>query len=155
MIQRIQTVYLLLAAVLMAMTCVFPVAWLMQSDSSFYNINALGVQAYDMEAYSLDLGGIALMVATAIATIVPFAAIFGFNNRCRQMRWVVYAILLMIVQAALLAVNIYFLMESFPTLRLVPNIGAILPLCSIIFSILAHRAIKRDDDKIRSIDRIR
>lgn len=155
MIQRIQTVYLLLAAVLMALTCVFPVAWLMQSDNSFYNINALGVQAYDMEAYSLDLGGIALIIATVIATLVPFVAIFGFNNRRRQMRWVVYGILFMIVQAALLAVNIYFLMESFPALRLVPNVGALLPLCSIIFSILAHRAIKRDDDKIRAIDRIR
>lgn len=155
MIQRIQTVYLLLAAVLMALTSVFPVAWLMQNDNSFYNINALGVQAHAMEAYSLEMGGIALIVATVLSALMPFIAIFGYHNRRRQMRWVVYAILLMMVQAALLGVNVYFMMQDFPALRLIPNVGAILPLCAIVFCVLAHRAIKRDDDKIRSIDRIR
>jgi uncharacterized membrane protein YwzB len=92
-----------------------------------------------------------LLISNLLLIIVPFWNIFQFRNRKRQ--FVTNRILLLITLGVLLNQCIgYFYIDSNETHQLLVSIVAI---HTIIFVSLANKAIKRDEDLIRSADRLR
>ncbi len=136
MIQRIQTIYLLLAT---AASLGLPAVLSLYSDS-----NGDAVWAKDNLLYLGLFAGSALL---------SFIAIFLYKNRQHQF---VLGRLNIILNFVLLGVLVYqSQILSGGTAVLEKGIGMIIPLVSIVLIALANKAIKRDEDLVKSVDRLR
>ena len=154
MIQRIQSLYLLLVTALMALTLLLPIASFTGSNDEVYTLTAFALTGGGASQSSIWLG-----VILAIAAVVPFITIFLFKNRLLQLRLCAVEIILLLGAVAFIA--IYFWLSGSNALE---DIGvahrqfgwaAIMPIPSIIIMLLAARAIFKDEALVRSLDRIR
>lgn len=154
MIQRIQTLYLLLIAALMAVTLFAPLAWF-----------SGGAEQFGLYAFSLrTVGGesvqptIYMGIVLALACALPLVTIFLFRHRLLQIRLCVVEMVLL-VGAAVLEGVYYFLCsrvfseQAFHVQGFKPAIA--LPLVCLLFAYLATRAIFHDELLVRAADRIR
>ena len=136
MIQRIQTAYMILSAVIIgALYYWFPVI-----------ANELGDVIIDRNE-PLVLGLITGSVVLVLFSILKF--------KKRQLQFVLNR-LNIILNFLLLGVFVYrSLTLSGETLVSEKGIGVLLPIISIVFLAMANKAIKRDEDLVKSADRIR
>ncbi len=154
MIQRIQTVYLLIVTALMAVTLFVPLAWF-GSDAGQFDLYAFSLQTADGEAVQST---VYMGILSALACALPVVTIFLYKRRLLQIRLCVVEIVLLIGAVVMEAVY-YFLSWrvfsdlTFHTQGFRPAIA--LPLVCLLFSYLAARAIFRDELMIRAADRIR
>ncbi|MES2701164.1 MAG: DUF4293 domain-containing protein [Bacteroidota bacterium] len=142
MIQRKQSLWLLLAALLNA-----------------------GAFICDLYKYDTVVNGVTerkglhvtdhfpTLIIALVATLLPFVTIFMFANRKRQMRMTAVSLITTgsFISTALIRVT-----------RITPEpvngsywIGIILPVAAMIFLILAMAGIRRDEKLVRSVDRLR
>jgi len=146
MIQRIQTIFLLLAAIILGITFAFPF------------VRALGPTVFVPFLYDGVYNVVdhpALIVTFAATALLCLLSIFLFNNRPLQMRVTMLSVLLTIVCAGLTIFLFTQLVPMFYALSLRYSAGLFLPLGAILFQILAYRGIKKDERTVRSMDRLR
>ncbi len=136
MIQRIQTVYLLISALLITgLYFWFPVQ-VGKDEEVLFGPNQ-----------PLILG---LIIATITLAVI---SIFTFKKRQHQF---VLNRLNILLHFVLLGVIVYqSLTLSGEILVSEKGIGALLLLISIVFLVLANKAIKKDEDLVKSVDRLR
>ena len=148
MIQRIQTLHLLIVTALMAVTLFAPLAWF-AGDAGEFRLYAFSLQTS---------AGEAVQSTVYLACVLPFITIFLFKRRLLQIRLCVVEIVLLIGSAVMEAAY-YFLSWrvfselSFHTQGFRPAIA--LPLVCLLFAYLAARAVFRDELMVRAADRIR
>ena len=134
MIQRIQSVYLFLVALLSA-------------------VLLLGVYQRN---WGLVFEGTSLMVVLAESTftlIVAIGSLFWYRNRQHQF---VLNRLNLIAQLFLLGFFVYRSLNlSGGAQAPEKGVGMLIPIFSIVFLVLANRAIKKDEDLVKSADRLR
>jgi hypothetical protein len=147
MIQRIQSVYLLIATVITALLFLLPFAEIAK-DGAIYLFNFQGV----LLDGAVKTNGLVVPVLLVMIIALNILAIFSYSNRSKQVKLVWGAILTLVV---LLVSFVYFTYLSFSGAQISFKLGAILPLIAIILDYLAIRAIDKDEALIRSIDRIR
>ncbi len=136
MLQRIQTVYLLLVALVAGLLPLWAPLWSNATGEPFF---AQGIVWIAIAFY-----------ATAGLAIV---AITLFKNRKNQF---VVNRLNMILSLFLLGFFVYrSLSLSGETSVSEKGIGMLIPVFSIVFLVLANRAIKKDEDLVKSVDRLR
>ncbi len=136
MIQRIQTIYLLLATLV---SLGLPFAFSLYAD-----INGKAVWATDKVLY---------ITLFSISAVFSFISIFLWNTRKNQF---VLGRLNILLNFVLLGVLLYdSQILSGGTAVLEKGIGMIIPLVSIVLLVLANKAIKRDEDLVKSVDRLR
>ncbi len=136
MIQRIQTVYLILSALAMgALYLWFPTL----HDAE----GAVTIDRSEPLVMGLIFGSILLTVISIL------------NFKKRQLQFVLNR-LNIILNFVLLGVFVYRSL-SLPgeSLVSVKGIGVLLPVISIVLLAMANKAIKRDEDLVKSVDRLR
>jgi len=147
MIQRIQTLYLIVSAILIGFLFIFPFAEIAQ-DGVVYLFNFKGISLDGV----LKENGIALSILITIIMALHGFAILIYKNRMLQIRVVVFTMLIML---GLFGMFFFFTYYSFKGAQIDFKIVMAFPLVSIILDYLAIRAIGKDEALIRSIDRIR
>ena len=136
MIQRIQSVYLLLSAGISAGLIFVFHLWITNEDIKIFAIDEL---AY----FGLFLGSAALSLLS----------IFMYKNRKLQF---VLGRLNIILNFILLGFFAYQSLNiSGEALVSEKGIGIFLPILSIVLLALANKAIKKDEDLVKSVDRLR
>jgi peptidoglycan/LPS O-acetylase OafA/YrhL len=148
MIQRIQSVFLLL-------TTILAVLFLTGELIDFQNGHQLIFSGIVPESPTINENQV--LPLTVISFLIPLFAliiIFLFKNRRLQMRLTALLTFLIIIQVAAVIWYTLDIMNTFET-RPVPGIRMILPLMMFVFSILAYRGIKKDENIVRSYDRLR
>lgn len=145
MIQRKQSIYLLIAAIMSAgLTFVFSLWTNTQNNSSTYLIDLFsGVSI-------LEKTTPVLFFTSALLSIVT---LFLFKNRQLQF---VLGRLNILINLFLLGVLIY-LSQTLSGEALVSEkgIGMFFPVIVILLLVLANKAIKKDEDLVKSVDRLR
>ena len=136
MIQRIQSIYLALAA---GVSIGLPFIFSLYSDA-----DGNAVWAKD------DMLIIGLF---SLSALLSFSIIFLYKKRQNQFVLGRLAILLNFVLLGVLVYRSQIL--SGGTAVLEKGIGMIIPLISIVLLALANKAIKRDEDLVKSVDRLR
>ena len=138
MLQRMQTIWLLLATVFSFLTLRFPV----------YNGNKLvnETSEYNMLSATSSLFLIILSVATGLIALI---AVFLYKNRGLQQKLCFVGLLLYIISGMLYYTQIKSFTEGAFTLWAV--FYFLIPVCFI----LAIRGIYRDQRLVKSIDRLR
>ncbi|KAA1243562.1 DUF4293 domain-containing protein [Aquimarina sp. RZ0] len=136
MIQRIQTVYLLLVGILSAgVMAILP-----------YGTDKNGEALLAQDNF-LVLG---LYVGSAILALIT---IFLFKNR--QLQFVLGRINILL-NFILLGVFVYWsLTLSGETVVSEKGIGMMIPVISIVLLVVANKAIKKDENLVKSVDRLR
>ncbi|CAL2103640.1 Membrane protein [Tenacibaculum sp. 190130A14a] len=144
MIQRIQSIYLLIAAVLAGvLTFVFKL-W---SDANATPINVIDL--FSAETLTEKL----VPVLFYGSAIISLATIFLFKNR--QLQFVLGRVNVLI-NLFLLGLLIYLsLTLSGETAVSEKGIGMFFPVLIILLVVLANKAIKKDEDLVKSVDRLR
>ncbi len=154
MIQRIQTVYLMISLLAILFMYIFPYAELFSNDGYIYIFNFKGVGSEEKLDPEMQINTIPLILLMLAIIVITLFAIFSFKNRIKQIRLVILNLLLMIGLGFLS----WYYLSNFSKIAEGTNnykITMVLPAISIVFSYLAYKAIKRDENLIRSADRIR
>ena len=147
-IQRIQTLYLIIAIILMAVFAFFP-ALTFELGGRQFVYGAL--EAGKVGVTHID--PLMLMLVILIC-LLAFIDIFLYKNLQRQMT--VCFVDIIIGLAMLVAIGIEaYIVTGKEGLVLTWQWYLVLPILSIIFLMLAHRAMSRDKKMLRDSDRLR
>lgn len=152
MIQRIQSIYLLLAAIC-SLLC-FYVDFASWGNPHAMGINACKVWSADDAATLGHPWGI--MVFTFLSMGIALKAIFSYKNRRAQMKMtkaVIWLVLFNYIAIGAYTYTYFTRLSGGTLLDIRPGIA--FPLFTAIFAFLAYRGIRRDDELVRSADRIR
>jgi hypothetical protein len=155
MIQRIQSLYLLLTSLSSLLFLKGSILKFFSTPETILILNFSGLwQLTEGENLVLIRNQIVLPVIITAAILLPVIIIFFFKNRKLQLR----LIMILIITGALLTALIVYLTVSISVtydvhMRLV--IRMFLPLIILLFSLLAYMGIKKDENLVRSYDRLR
>lgn len=136
MLQRIQTVYLAIVFIAAAvLPYVFPL-WKLDGKDFMFNRDILYVSLF------------------GLSTALTIISIISFKKRQHQF---VLNRLNMILNLILLGLFVYRSLNLSGETPAVSEkgIGMFLPIISIVFLVLANKAIKKDEDLVKSVDRLR
>ncbi|MBF0762537.1 DUF4293 domain-containing protein [Dysgonomonas mossii] len=153
MIQRIQSIFLLLTTILMGATFVIPSLEITSEGLKFSSIlfNSLGI--FD-NSISYHAWGAAIFCA--LSAIVAFLNIFLYNKRKLQIKLGLFTALLIAIYYVTAAFYVSaFLDKITPGYSLNIQLGIIFPVLALIFDLLAVSRIKKDEKLVKSLDRIR
>lgn len=152
MIQRIQSVYLLIAAILMAVVVCTPLAVLIGASDSFYLFKSTGIFADgSMFVYpSWAIAGCAV-----VSAVLSFVAIFLFKKRKVQMKMCYILIIFIILFYAAFAFYLYSGQTALNAAFVKVEYGLALPAITLVLIILALSKIKADERLVQSLNRIR
>ena len=131
MIQRIQSIYLLVAAISMS---------LISFKVTVYTLNETLFMAQDDTK---------MFILTIIGAIFSLLGLFMFKNRKFQMKLIRLTVLIQMI----IGIRIFMLFNKFEVV--LNNSFLFLLAFTLIALIMAYRAVKKDDDLVRSVDRIR
>lgn len=136
MIQRIQSIYLLAAVVTTGvLPFVFPL-WKLGNETPFYFMQSM--------LYTVLFG---------LSTTLSLLSLLAFKKRQNQF---VMNRLNMILNLILLGLFVYRTLNvSGETAVSEKGIGMFLPILTIFLLVIANRAIKKDEDLVKSVDRLR
>lgn len=136
MIQRIQSIYLLAVVVINGVIPFWLALGKGPSGEALYVFDKLW---YSVPFYS--------------AAVLALLTVFLYKNRKNQF---VLNRLNIIINLVVLGVFIYqSLMASGAHTVSEQGVGMLLPVAAIVFLVLANKAIKKDEDLVRSVDRLR
>ena len=158
MIQRVQSIYLLLAAIMAIFTFFLPYAHFYGGDVKVAEYAMFGV--FNVQSDILESSGVfafPVWVLGALAVIVPFVAIFLFKNRPLQYRIarLSYMVNLIYVVYLFFAIDRILATIFEAEMRTLYHIGFYMPVAAVVMSCLAVRGIKKDEKLVKSLDRIR
>ncbi|MNK25895.1 hypothetical protein D3C87_442250 [compost metagenome] len=151
MIQRIQSIWFLLAAITILCLLFAPVLTIVNENIG-YVLCGMGIKEFanGIETNSINTP---LLVSTVLAGLVNIINIFNFRNRTLQKRIASLNIILILGLSFWLSQLGKQLPGGIEKAEI--GFGLFLPLLAIIFTLLAIRAIKSDEKLIRSADRLR
>jgi hypothetical protein len=144
MIQRIQSLWLFLAAAAIFFLFKLPIVGAKKADGSILEV--------------LATGSLFTFIIAVLLLIIALVTIFLFKNRANQKRLIWLGILLDVLFVVLL----YFQMEDLKDVVRNPGlsaqtfkVGAIFPIFYVILLVLAYNGIRHDEKLIKSVDRLR
>ena len=150
MIQRIQTVFLLAALILIG--CLFFIPFADLTATGVYNFSLKGIASTSpgevfQQPYWLTVMGL-------VNTVLVFVVIFLYKNRKLQMNLTIVSLLL----AVALNGAMYFLAGKYQDIlkaEVKYNVVFVFPVIAAILLIMAYRYIRKDELLIKSLDRLR
>jgi uncharacterized membrane protein YhaH (DUF805 family) len=164
MIQRIQTLFLALAAIALIAMAFYPIANItefttVQSDTletDYYSLTVTGFADPSTESApqmnSLTFVPMAILVLMMLVFIVY--AISRYKQRLHQLKLVKICIFLNIILVAGIFLN-YPKLFTDSQIRMEIGSGAYFPLISLVLLVVANRYILKDEKLVRSADRLR
>jgi hypothetical protein len=164
MIQRIQTLFLGLAAIALIAMAFYPVTNItefttVQSgtlETDYYSLTVTGISDPSPESApqmnSLTFIPMAILVAMMLVLIVY--SIFRYKQRLHQLKLVKISIFLNIILVAGVFLN-YPKLFIGSQVRMEIGPGAYFPLISLVLLVVANRYILKDEKLVRSADRLR
>lgn len=158
MIQRVQTLYLLVAAILGVVLFFVGIAqfnYIEYEKSRIIVLSLLGRNQTDFNQISVLEENFVTIGVNAFVIFDCIAAIFLFKNRKTQIMLCKFISLAILVLTGLLAFSIYGLLNTQGLVSREFLSGSIFPLVMLILVNLAARSINKDENLVRSADRIR
>ena len=149
MIQRIQTVYLLIVAVLAVIVISSPLGSLITPESTINEMTNLSITAADG---TVSYDPWALFAIQMISAVIALGTIFLYKKRMLQIRLCLFNMILLVGYYITLVAFVYMLKESN---TFTPSWSVCLPFINIVLSWLALRAIGKDEALVRSLNSLR
>jgi hypothetical protein len=155
MIQRIQSIYLLMTSVLSFPLLIGGIINFHEKAGSVLKITFKGLMR-DTGIQNPELVE-KLLPLTLVLILIPLISaitIFLFKKRGLQIKFASGLIILIILLILLLILYSYIALTRYST-DLSAGIIMALPALQLVLSVLAYRGIRKDDDLVKSYDRLR
>jgi hypothetical protein len=144
MLQRIQSLYLLVAIILSGIVSFFLPFWVNQE---------MEVVFLDSMLQTGELTVLAIPALFILSGIISIMTLFSFKTRTKQ---IVFNRLNIVINFLLLGIIVYhLLMLPGETVVSEKGIGVFIPLIVIVLLALANKAIIKDEKLVKSVDRLR
>ncbi len=138
MIQRIQSLYLLLAAICAVVTLfVSPVSFVLPEETALRTVYQLDMSVWGLTAISIAIAALAVV------------DIFLFKKRILQARLNIFTAVACVGYYALLAMYVWFAVQRFGAEWYI-NWSAGMPLVALVLTLMATRAILKDEAAVRA-----
>ena len=137
MIQRIQTIYLILALVVTGVLPFVFSLWTLDAKVAYYFMQN---QVY--------------LVLFALSTVLSVVSIVSYKKRQNQFVMGRLNIILNLILLGLFVYRSLNLSGETPAVS-EKGIGMFLPIVAIVLLVLANKAIKKDEELVKSVDRLR
>ena len=160
MIQRIQTLYLLLVVALGITLCFVPVVQFVTPENAevvrAWELSAMGlIETTINDLPAVELNGLwGLLLASVIIPVLALVDIFLYNKRLLQARLNIFTIMLCLGYYGVLAIYIY-LAKLMIDVDVYVMGWACLPLVCLVLTVMATRRILKDEAMVRAADRLR
>ncbi|MFO7867706.1 MAG: DUF4293 domain-containing protein [Bacteroidales bacterium] len=154
MIQRKQTLFLIISAVLTGLTLLFPFAEFLSNHGTI-SIHAFEIHDNDTQLLEEPVPVLTMGITIIIISLISLTTIFLYTKRLLQIRLVRYTIILKVAIIAVLIYFAYILQQSQVDLTIVPGNSTLCIVLAFVFDILAIYGIKQDEKLVKSVDRIR
>lgn len=163
MIQRIQTLYLL-AIVVLGITLCFQSVLIFASPETaetarMWELSPMGLtelSAVQADVPMVELQGVwGLMLATALIPLLALIDIFLYNKRILQARLNIFLACLCVGWYGVAAIYVWLMKVSVPDVTWSPGFWSATPLICFVLTLMATRAILKDEALVRAADRLR
>ena len=156
MIQRVQSIYLALVFILVAIMSFLPLVVFHSADVVFY-MNIFRFEGVDSLAFVNDMPNIwPLPILASLLAILSVLSIFRYKNRKQQMTMNMVA---MLMNFGLLGAIFYYsdVVSKMETVSAPPtyDVAAFFPIVTVLLLILANRNIRKDEKLVRESERLR
>ena len=155
-IQRWQSVMLLIAGVMMGIFSFCSLGQIQSEDYTF-NVTALGIFREGIATSPDEATGIStifLFIVSILACILPIVDIFCFKNMRLQKNVAMISVLFTVAAGVISAVTASGFAADFEA-NVAWSTFICAPLIALIGNILAYRLISSDQKKLRAADRLR
>ncbi len=144
MIQRIQSIYLLLATLISGGLIFVLNLWVNELGNKFFVID------------SFNTGNVLLVTMAVlffVSAVLTCIIIFKFKNRQLQF---VLGRLTILINFFLLGILVYFTQNLSGEIQISEKgIGLLIPIFTVFLVVMANKAIKKDEELVKSVDRLR
>lgn len=154
MIQRIQTVYLFLASVLMFSMFLSPLAEMADPQDQYYYFDLTGIYEGTGDTAMRIESVFPLRFLVIVTAVLSLFTIFFYKRRILQIRMCIFNLLLLIGFYALFFFYFFHTKTNYDVVADI-KVTVIFPVIAVILVFLATRGIRKDEMKVRSYDRIR
>ena len=153
MIQRIQSIFLLIVAALMITLIFMPLASFNTANASFefmsYGVVSLGEPSFTaVTTWSLT-------TLLSLSGILAFISIFFYKKRPLQIRCCQFNFLLILAFYLVFFIYWWTIQNDLAAQSIALDASLTMPIAALILDYLAMKKIKQDDDLVKSMDRIR
>ena len=162
MIQRIQTVYLLLISILSFVCLISQIGYYTFGEEVIASFSNFTFTSYGPCSSYQSAGPYALGVLLLLVIFLSVVSILLFRKRMRQLRLTILSSLFLVGYIVVYALFAYFYKENIDlTLSTVDTsmfhvrFVTLFPVLSLILNIMAIHGIRKDEALVRSLDRLR
>lgn len=153
MLQRIQTLFIVIAVISLCLVFAFPV-W-----KGVFSVGTETKEAtYNVMVEGLKISNIIVLANLVVCLGMALGALFMYKKRTLQMKLVALNVFFIALLMGFFFLNI----ESMTTLFGTANkdsegykLAFFLPIIALLLHVVAYRFIKKDEALVRSVDRIR
>ena len=154
MIQRIQSIYLLLTTALMAVFLFLPIAQFDTTDG-IYSFTAQGISTVEAVTTPVFTPTWGVFVLGTIIAVLSFITIFLYKNRPTQARICMINAFFLVTFYIVIFLSGYTFREDLSASNISWTAYIVMPFVALVLDILAYKAINKDERLVRSLDRIR
>lgn len=155
MIQRIQSLYLFVVAAACTVLFFFPMIEYIDPMKGTYKLFASFMIFSDTKDVIFFWETFPLLVLVIASLVLALVTIFLFRKRKLQFRLVNINVLINVVLVALVFLLYSRIYEHRLQITSTYEFGMYIPLISLVFLVLASRAIRKDEALVKSSDRLR
>lgn len=155
MIQRIQSLYLLLTTLLSLLFLKGSFLNFIDKSGSVIKITFGGIirdtgeQGFELIKNLLPISAFIILIPA-----ISLVTIFIFKNRKIQL-WLALSVIILIVGFIFVSIFYSWFVITEYGAEIVPGFKMVIPVLILIFAILAYRGIRKDDNLVKSYDRLR
>lgn len=158
MIQRIQSIYLLLTVALGVALYILPLASLPLPSEAVVTAGPemlkITIMGFDSPATPEPLPFLPLQALTGVGILSSLIALFTYKKRPIQMRFCAFGIIFQVLTGAMIVLYLWMIQKDMNTVASY-SVALVFPLIQAVLLYLAYKAILRDEKLVKSIDRIR
>ena len=155
MLQRIQTVFLFLVIVLIALSVVLPIAFysnlIKGSQFNYAILNFLSFGENSKGGFS----SLPLFIPAALCVLLSIIEIFAYKKRGFQIKIGIFNILFNVIYLGILMYYFSAIFTASADIKVLYKYPLIFPVIALILNVLAIRGVKKDDELVKSLDRLR
>lgn len=154
MIQRVQTLYLLVGFLLISAMINMPLLQLMADNGDLFYFKSYGVVSAGEDSVNIYMTW-PLVIMFVVIALISLVSIFLYKNRVLQIRLIIYNMILLVGLIGMIFFFYTTFTNEFGVVKKTLEIAVTFPLVALIVNYLALRNIRKDEAIIRSMDRLR
>jgi hypothetical protein len=154
MIQRIQTIWLLISAISSGFLMKGGITNFIDKTGQKYLTGFFGINKLSDAGYELITSSIPLTILIIIIPVLSVISILFFQSR-RVQKMLTLILILFSICLLVLVTNCSYIIIMHYDAKLIPGVKMVIPVIILSAAILAYRGISRDDRLVKSYDRLR